>query len=130
MADIMFNVGPNFNMYAFTEQLAGKYRAEGYSVTVAYLNGSVVMGFDKGTGGINMVLGLGEGIKANIALNGNVLMISFIDAEWTGKIIGLTIGWFLCVIPAVTAIIGAVNQSQLPKKIGQDAQMIASQFFG
>ena len=56
-----------------------------------------------------------------------VLTINFSDGDWTGKIIGLCVGWFICFVPFITAIIGCVKQSQLPKKIGNDAMMIASQ---
>lgn len=126
--NVMFNVSENFNMEDFAEKLAENYRAKGYTVNVANMNGSSVLTFDKGTGGINMLLGLGEGIKATCMLTNNALSINFSDGDWTGKIIGLIAGWFLCLIPMVTAIIGCVKQSKLPKEIGNDATMIAAQY--
>ena len=55
MADsVMFNVPANFNMNFFAQQLADKYRAEGYTVNVANLNGSVMMTIEKKTGGIKI----------------------------------------------------------------------------
>ena len=127
MADsIMFNVPQGFDFNLFIQRLSDKYRAEGFTVNVANFNGSVVMSFDKGTGGINMLLGMGEGIKATIMLQNGTMSINFSDGDWTGKIIGLVVGWFLCLIPFITAIIGCVKQSSLPKKIGNDATMIAA----
>ncbi len=128
MADtVYFNVAPNFDLHMFAGQLAEKYRMEGFNVSVADFSNAVVITFDKNTGGINMLLGLGQGIKATCMVAEGVLSINFSDADWTGKIIGLCVGWFICFIPFITAIIGCVKQSQLPKNIGNDAMMIASQ---
>lgn len=128
MADsVYFNVAPNFNLQMFAGQLAEKYRMEGFTVTVAEYNNAVILTFDKSTGGINMLLGLGLGIKATCTVVNGVLTIIFSDAEWTGKIIGLCLGWFICFVPLITAIIGCVKQSQLPHDIENDAMMIASQ---
>lgn len=128
MADsVFFNVAPDFNLQMFAGQLAEKYRMEGFTVSVAEFNNTVVLTFDKSTGGINMLLGLGLGIKATCTVVNGVLTIAFSDAEWTGKIIGLCVGWFICFVPFITAIIGCVKQSQLPKNIGNDAMVIASQ---
>lgn len=124
----MFNVGANFNMAEFSEKLAEMYRAKGYTVNVANMNGTGILTFDKGTGGINTLLGMGEGIKATCMLSGSTLSINFSDGDWTGKIVGCTVGWFLCFVPAITAIIGIVKQSKLPKDIANDATMLAAQY--
>lgn len=124
---LYFNVAPDFDLQMFAGQLAEKYRIEGFNVTVADFNNSVILTFDKNTGGINMLLGLGQGIKATCMVTNGALSINFSDGDWTGKIIGLLVGWFICLIPFITAIIGCVKQSQLPKKIGDDAMLIASQ---
>lgn len=124
---MFINVPPNFNLHMFAGQLAEKYRMDGFTVTVADFNNSVVITFDKNTGGINMLLGLGEGIKATCMVANGVLSINFSDGDWTGKIIGLVVGWFICLVPFITAIIGCVKQSQLPKNIGNDAMMLVSQ---
>lgn len=124
---VYFNVAPNFDLRVFAGQLAEKYRMEGFTVSVADFNNAVVITFDKDTGGINMLLGLGQGIKATCMVADGVLTIDFSDGDWTGKIIGLCVGWFICFIPFITAIVGCVKQSQLPKNIGNDAMIIASQ---
>ena len=127
MADnVMFNVRPSFDLFRFAEELANQYRAKGYLVNVANLNGTAVIRFEKGTGGINSVVGLAEGIRATCLLMGNALTITFSDAEWTSKIIGFVIGWILCFIPIITAAIGTVRQLELPKSIAGDAMLIAS----
>ena len=122
--NIMLNVRPDFNLSVFSNNLAGLYQSKGYMVNVAYINGCSVITFEKGSGGINTILGMDEGIKATRSVMNGVLYINFSDEAWTSKIIGLCIGWFLCFIPLITALIGLVGQLDLPKKIANDAQMI------
>lgn len=124
--NVTFSVNPTFNMGTFAQRLAADFQAKGYAVNVVDMGGSCSITFDKGTGGINTILGMGEGIKANITQNGNVVTIAFTDEEWTGKIVAIVIGWFLCWIPIVTGIIGVVKQLDLPKSIGATAQTIAA----
>lgn len=123
---IMVNVKPTFNMEIFSKKLADTYVAKGYTVNVANMNNSCILTVEKGVGGINFLLGMDEGIKATITQNESNLIISFSDAEWTGKIVGLAVGWFLCFVPFFTAIAGIIKQTSLPKSIGNDATMIAS----
>ena len=122
----MFNVADTFDTEMFAEKLADTYRAKGYNVNVVKMNGIYSLTLDKGIGGINMLFGMGLGIKANITRNNDTVSISYSDAEWTSKIIGLVVGWFFCLIPFITAIIGSVQQLSLPKSISKDAQMIAA----
>lgn len=124
--NVMFNVKPDFDMDLFANRLADTYRAKGFTVNVANMNGSCIITFDKGTGGINTLLGMGKGIKATCMLMNDTLNISFSDADWTGKIIACIVGWFLCLVPLITGIIGIVGQIGLPKEISNDATMIAS----
>lgn len=128
MADsVMLNIGPNFDFNAFADRLAQMYAAQGFAVSVADINSAKVIKFEKETGGINTVLGLGVGITATCSIYNGVLQIMYTDAEWNSKIIGGLIGWFVCLVPLITAIIGAVRQSDLPKNIGRDAGMIVAQ---
>ena len=115
------NVSPDFNLDAFANDLEQVYIMKGFSVRTIKLNNGVQMVFDKNCGGINMLLGMGLGITANITVNNGVLNISYTNEEWTGKIIGLVVGWFICMIPFITAIIGAVQQMDLSKNINNDA---------
>ncbi len=119
-------VNPNFNLYEFCNRLAELYRAKGYNASVINVGASIMINFEKNTGGINMLLGMGESIKATCSVINGMLTIVYTNAEWTSKIIGLAVGWFLCLVPFITAIIGCINQSNLPKNISNDATMLIS----
>ena len=130
MADntIMLNVREGFDLKKLTEQLAEMYRAKGFSMNATSFNDSEMLVFDKGIGGINMLLGMDLGIKATFTIqNEKTLIVTFSDAAWTGKIIGLCVGWVVCAVPFFTAIYGAVKQSQFPKDLQNDITMLASQ---
>lgn len=122
----MITVGPQFNMQAFLNQLSSMYQSRGFTVTTIPHGTNASIKFDKNTGGINMLLGLGQGVTANCVLNNNVLTINYTDEDWTGKIVGLVVGWVLCFVPFITAIIGVTKQLQLTKNISNDAAMIAA----
>ena len=125
--NLMLNVNPEtFNLDVFVNALASNFRGRGYTVTAINMNGSYMLTFEKGIGGINTVLGLGESIKATCMFVNGMLTVNFSDEEWTSKIIGIVVGWFLCLIPFITGIIGVTRQLQLPKTITSDATMIAS----
>lgn len=122
---LMINVPENFNISEMGNKLRDSFMAKGFSVNVSNLNNGVRLQFEKGTGGINMLLGLGKGITAMCTVQGNNLIVNYSDGEWTSKIIGLAVGWLLCLIPFITAIVGCINQSQLPKEINNEIIMIA-----
>lgn len=128
MADnLMLNVAENFDVNAMAQQLADMYRAQGFTVNVANMKNSVIMEFDKGVGGINMILGMDLGVKATMTVNNNTLMVNYSDAAWTGKIIGLAVGWIICFVPFITAIIGCIKQSKFPKEISSNITMLSAQ---
>ncbi len=123
------NVSSNFNVTDLAEQIASQYQAKGFKVNLLKLKNGVKIVFDRKCGGINMLLGLGQGITATCTLHGkekDMLSVDFSDGDWIGKIIGLIAGWFLCMIPFITAIIGLVKQLSLPKNIANDMQLIIS----
>lgn len=126
-SSFILSVSNNFNLGAYCQNIAQFYQMKGFIVNVAVFspyNAQII--FDKDTRGINTILGLGIGLKASIVLNGNILSVTFSDAEWTGKVIGLVIGWFLCLIPLVTAVIGIIKQTDFPKQLQNDMTMIAA----
>ena len=118
MADsLTINVSENFDLNFMAQKIKESFQTKGFIVTTASLSpNSVRIVFDKGCGGINMLLGMGQGITADCTVNGNCLTVNYVDGDWTGKIVGLIVGWFLCWIPCLTALIGCINQSGLPKK--------------
>ena len=126
MADTrMFPAPPNFNMEETVKKVTQMYQAKGFTVMAMPMGAGALIDFRKNDGGIQKIMGLALGVKANIMLQDNNVIVNFSDAEWTGKIIGLAIGWILCLIPFITSIVGCVQQSGLPKSIGNDIQMIA-----
>lgn len=131
MADsFMANVPSNFDMNNFVQALRDTYMAKGFSVNAMGMGNTARIVFDKGCGGINMLLGLGKGITANCMFQNGMLIINYTDADWTSKIVGLCVGWFLCLIPFITSIVGCINQSGLTKEINNDITMILGQFGG
>ena len=121
---LIINVSEGTTLDGIAQRLVELYYAKGYTVTVTTFNNSTSISFEKDIGGINTILGLGVGIKANLTLNNGVLYVTYSDAEWTSKIIGAIIGWFLCWIPIVTAVIGTVKQMDVSKNISNDIRMI------
>jgi len=123
----MFPVTANFNMDNMIQKITQMYQAKGFTVMAMPLGTSgASIDFRKNDGGISKYVGLALGIKANIMLQNGTMVINFTDAEWTGKIVGLAIGWIFCFIPFIIAIIGCVQQLDFPNKLGNDIQMIAN----
>lgn len=123
----MLNIPPNFDLNQMTTRVKDQFMSQGFSVSAAMVskNSSRIV-LDKGCGGINMLLGMGQGITATCTINGNCLYVNYSDGDWTGKIIGLAVGWLLCLIPFITAIIGCCTQAGLPKKVSNEISMIVS----
>ena len=127
MADtIMVPISESFNMKEFVDKFNSMYQAKGFNVVPTLINNSATITLDKGVGGINMLLGLGLGITVTCLQVDRTLNVSFSNADWTGKIIGLAVGWFLCLVPFITAIVGSINQLQFPKSIGNDIRTLVS----
>ena len=80
----------------------------------------------KNCGGINLLMGLGKGITASCSLQNNTLVVNYLEGDWIGKIIGLAVGWILCFIPFITAIIGCIQQVGLPNEINMEISAAAS----
>lgn len=128
--NFMVNVSENFDIEAMANEVAERYQAQGFQVRILKMKNGVKIIFDKKTGGINMLLGMGLGISATCMLSGkehDTLNVTFSDGDWTGKIVGCIAGCFLCLIPLITAIIGIFKQISLPNQISNDIQMIASE---
>ncbi len=121
----MFPVPPNFNIQELVGKITQMYQAKGFVVTAMPMGEGASIDFRKDDDGIKKYVGLALGLKANIMIQGETVIVNYTDAEWTGKIVAFVIGWFVCIIPWITAIIGTIQQSGLPKSIGNDIQMIA-----
>ena len=126
MADtLMLDVDESLDLEALAEDLMDSFTAKGFVVRKNSMKNGVRLVFDKGCGGINYVLGMGLGVTATITKKGDTLTVSYSDAEWIGKIVGLAVGWFFCIVPFITAIIGAVGQMNLPKDINNEIAVLA-----
>ena len=126
--DFMVNVDENFDLEAMANEIVERYQAKGFNVRILKMKKGLKITFDKKCGGINMLLGMGQGITATCMLTGkeeDMLNVTFSDGDWMGKIIGCIAGWFLCMIPLVTAVIGITKQLSLPKDIANDIQELA-----
>lgn len=120
----MISIKPGFDMEAMITKLVSMYQSKGYSVVANFFSENAMVTFEKNGDGIKKFVGLTEGIKANFSINNNALIINFTEAEWNSKIIGFVVGFFLCWIPWIPAIIGTCKQTQLPKNIANDVQML------
>jgi len=99
------------------ELAAENLRMQGYDVAVQAMGTSAVISVARDRSGFKNVMGLGLECTSTIAMmNENTLNIST-ESEWTNKIIAVAVGWFLCMIPFITGIVGLINQSELPNKI-------------
>ena len=129
MADnTLINVSDAFDMKVFAGALCDSFRMRGYEANFVINQENATVTIEKNTGGINMILGLGESITVSCIKNNDILSLSFTEEEWIWKIIGLAVGWFLCFIPLITSLVGIVNQTKLPKTIASEARLIASRF--
>lgn len=127
MADtLMMNVTRGFSLEMLGQSLQAKYNAKGFQIHIANVPNGLIIQFDKGCGGINTLLGMGKGITANCTLQGDNLIVNYTEAEWLGKIIGLAVGWVLCFVPFVTALIGCIGQISLPKEINAEITLIVN----
>lgn len=125
--NFMANVPEGFNLDDFVDEIVSKYQAQGFTVNVIKMKKNLKIKFSKGCGGINTILGMGQGITADVMLSGkegDMISVNFTDGDWTSKIIACVIGWFLCFVPIITGIIGIINQTSLPKNIENDMQML------
>ena len=126
MNTFSLSIPSGYTLSNLCTKLKSVYESKGFIVSVFPFENTVRMQFDKGCGGANYLFGLGQGITATLTVQKQTLMVTYSDAEWTGKIIGIAVGWFLCLIPFITGIIGAVRQSKLPDTITADIQYLIS----
>ena len=128
MANMLtMDVKENFDMTELTERLMERYQMQGYLVQKMKMKNGVNLIISKKLGGINTLLGLGEGITVTITNRNNSLNVTYSNSEWTSKIIGLGVGWILCFIPFITAIMGCIRQSGLDDKINNDIMMLVNE---
>lgn len=124
--NFMVNVSKNFDLDSMTTKITEMYQAKGFSVRTFKMKNGIKITVEKGVGGINMLLGMGQGITATCMLSGkekDTLSVNLSNGDWMGKIIAIVAGFFLCFVPIVTGVVGIVRQTNLQKDIENDLQM-------
>lgn len=111
-------INPGTDLNTIINQASQNLQTQGFNVQAQMFNQNAAsMTVSKDNDGFKNFIGLGIECRVNIALvNPGQISVS-IDSEWTNKIIALVVGWFLCMVPFITGIIGCINQSGLPEKI-------------
>ncbi len=112
-----FQVAKDKNINVITNSIVQTLSSQGYNCIPQPMGPQACMiTVSKDNDGIQNIIGLGIECKVTLNLNGTMLNVS-IDSEWTNKILAIAIGWFFCLVPFITGIIGAANQNSLPEKI-------------
>lgn len=108
---------PDADLFAVIKAVALTMETQGYEASVQMISPqSGVLTVKKDRDGFVNALGMGLECRVNFgAINGQLTVN--VDSEWTNKIIAVAIGWFVCFIPVITGIVGAINQLSLPDKI-------------
>ena len=106
-----------------TNAAAEALRAQGFECTPVILNDTLNVKIDRD--GIKNIIGLGLESKVTLTLMNDSLNVS-VEDEWSNKIIAIALGWFVCLVPFITGIVGCVNQSGLSKKIFDAIQLAAA----
>lgn len=108
---------PNADLFAIIKAVALTMETQGYEANVQMISPqSGVLTVKKDRDGFTNILGMGLECRVNFAAINGQLSVN-IDSEWTNKIIAVAVGWFVCFIPVITGVVGAVNQLSLPDKI-------------
>ncbi len=125
-----FQVAPDANIHEIVQAVAQNLSSQGYQCMpqpVGPQSASLTVCKDRD--GIQNIIGLGLECRVSLSINGPQLQVS-IDSEWSNKIIAIAVGWFICMIPFITGIIGCINQNSLPEKIFTAINMAVSSFGG
>ena len=111
---------------AVVELAKQQLQSQGFEATgVVSGNNCATLTVQKDRDGIKNIIGLGVECRATLTvMNGNTMTIN-VESEWGNKILALALGWFLCLVPFITGIVGCSNQSGLPNKVIQAVQSAA-----
>ncbi|MBP3938383.1 MAG: hypothetical protein IK955_03155 [Clostridia bacterium] len=113
----MLSVAPGVGINSIVNGACYNLNAQGYNCVPSIMGPtSAMIVVQKDRDGFKNFMGMGVECRVTLTLNGNMLNLN-IESEWTNKVIAMVVGWFLCLIPFITGIVGAVNQNGLPGKI-------------
>ncbi len=118
MSTRVIQIKPLTDLNALINFISQNLSIQGYAVQSQMMSPeSATLVVTKDREGFKNILGLGLECRVTLTKVGDTQLSVNIDSEWTNKIIAGAVGWFLCFIPFITAIIGAINQSNLPDTI-------------
>ena len=121
-----YPINPDADLFSVIKAVALTMETQGYESNVQMISPQTgVLTVKKDRDGLLNALGMGIECRVNFASINGQLTVN-IDSEWTNKIIAVAIGWFVCFIPVITGVVGAVNQLSLPDKIFTAINMNAS----
>lgn len=129
-----FPVSGDFNLEKFTAEFTEYYRAKQYEVS-AMPEGRAAMRIEIGKNSDGIMYYLGLGMKAEISVTLSEfssgqknIAFEINDAAFVVRIVDLVVGWFLCLVPFITGLIGFVNNSEFMKGLeSQIRRMVQEQ---
>lgn len=112
-----YPINPDADLFSVIKAVALTMETQGYEANIQMISPQTgVLTVKKDRDGFMNVLGMGLECRVNFASINGQLTVN-IDSEWTNKIIAVAVGWFVCFVPVITGVVGAVNQLSLPDKI-------------
>ena len=112
-----YPINPDADLFSVIKAVALTMETQGYEANIQMISPPTgVLTVKKDRDGFMNVLGMGLECRVNFASINGQLTVN-IDSEWTNKIIAVAVGWFVCFVPVITGVVGAVNQLSLPDKI-------------
>ncbi len=113
----ILSVAPGADINGIVNGACYNLSAQGYNCLPSVMGPtSAMIVVQKDRDGFKNILGMGLECRVTLTINGNTLNLN-IESEWTNKIIAMVVGWFLCLIPFITGIVGAVGQNGMPGHI-------------
>lgn len=113
----ILSVAPGADINGIVNGACYNLSAQGYNCLPSVMGPtSAMIVVQKDRDGFKNILGMGLECRVTLTINGNTLNLN-IESEWTNKIIAMVVGWFLCLVPFITGIVGAVGQNGMPGQI-------------
>lgn len=112
-----YPLNPEADLFTIIKAVALTMETQGYGASIQMISPQAgVLTVKKDREGLTNAIGMGIECRVNFSAVNGQLTVN-VDSEWTNKIIAIAVGWFVCFIPVITGVVGAVNQLSLPDKI-------------
>lgn len=119
------NVSDHFDMQQFALEVTNRYYARRYYVHTFDSPSGLTIVLVRRSGNVGSRLGMGVGIEATCALENGQLHVRYTDHERGKRIECLIFGWFLLLVPVVTALIGFSRQRDVERRFAHEVRKIA-----